>query len=99
MENETLEFQCSHCKATVEGDYSDAGSTMPCPACGLFVTVPGSPPPRAASAVPQQVILTGINIPFWDLVSLIWNIFWASVFVSMLPALLIWFLICASRNN
>jgi DNA-directed RNA polymerase subunit RPC12/RpoP len=78
-----------------------AGKRMACPQCGesLRIPQPDVPTQRVVPAVrvedegkssgpPTRVILVGVQIPFSDLIPLLFQITFASVFVSAILSLI-----------
>lgn len=62
---EVLRFSCPHCQTQLSAGPENAGKTAPCPACGLYLILPGQmvlnleDRPAADPGIPQPVPLPG----------------------------------------
>src|SRR5437016_1639409 len=45
-------FNCPHCEQELSVDSDGAGSEIPCPTCGIAITIPEKPTKTASSAPP-----------------------------------------------
>lgn len=101
-----MKFQCPHCSQNIEASYKHYGTSVPCPTCGGYLTVPvptpvivydNKPVNNASTEVTVSYILMGLLIavsciPFVGF----------GVWIVALPVLLICLIlggIATAKNN
>jgi hypothetical protein len=64
MASSTYSFGCPHCRETITGSPSHAGTSIVCPGCGKAFTVPPLPRPVSSGSNPLVIPLVIVSVLF-----------------------------------
>ena len=99
----SVTFSCPSCGQRIEAEESNVGQIAPCPSCKQeilipiaekrIVTVAASPPAmsKASQRLPDkvEVVVTRINLPFSNVLGLVWQWFAASLVLGIVVGLIV----------
>jgi DNA-directed RNA polymerase subunit RPC12/RpoP len=103
-----INFKCSSCGKELQADPRDAGFHVQCPGCSRIVQIPAAKPkateraqehsaPSAGQATvgrgsAQEVLITGIHMPFRAVLDISIKFWLASVLISLalIPIVIVW---------